>query len=104
MGILPKVAAAASLLLIGSCTFESPRHCERLSRSDALRMAQESKTGMLRRSTAEEAAKFASDKPVSVKIGSETNGYAADVTFRGRDGTTLIALIDDACHVDWTER
>ena len=59
---------------------------------------------MLQRSTQEYAANFAGSEPLFVKLGSETNGYAANVGFRGRDGTTLIALVEEDCYVGWTSR
>ena len=67
-------------------------------------MARDAKAGMLGRSTASYAANFQSDHPVFVRIGVETNGYAANVAFRGRDGALLIALIEGDCYVGWTQR
>jgi hypothetical protein len=60
------------------------------------------KAGMLSRSTAEYAANFASDEVVEVRTKAE--GYAAKVAFKGRDGRTLEALVEDDCYIGWTER
>jgi hypothetical protein len=59
---------------------------------------------MLRRSTDEYATNFDVDEADFVRIGTETNGYAANVGFKGRDGRTLIALIEADCYIGWTER
>lgn len=59
---------------------------------------------MLRRSTDEYATNFDVDEAAFVQVGTETNGYAANVGFKGRDGRTLIALIDADCYIGWTER
>lgn len=95
----PIVAAS---LFIASCGYG--RQCEILSRAQALEMAANEKAGMLRRSTHEYAANFESSDAVFVRIGAETNGYAANVGFRGRDGHTLIALIEADCYIGWTQR
>jgi len=50
----------------------------------------------------EEQLNYDSDQAV-VGPRSELHGYAAKVAFKGRDGRTLIALIDDDCYVGWTE-
>jgi hypothetical protein len=78
--------------------------CDLLTRSQALELAREQKAGMLQRSTREYAANFASDAPAFVKLGAETNGYVANVGFKGRDGQTLVALIEGDCYVGWTYR
>jgi hypothetical protein len=67
-------------------------------------MAADEKTGMLGRSTDEYAAHFQSSEAVFVRVGVETNGYAANVGFKGRDGRTLVALIEADCYIGWTER
>ena len=59
---------------------------------------------MLRRSRSDYAANYDSEKVTLVRIGAETNGYAANVGFEGKDGRMLIALIEADCYVGWTER
>jgi len=87
---------------IALATAACSNRCETLTRSEALEMATGAKAGMLRRSTAKEAANYRSDEPAFVRIGAETNGYAANVGFPGRDGTTLVALIEGDCYIGWT--
>ena len=93
-------AIAAAGLFAGSCG--EPRQCEPLTRADALQLAREAKSGMLRRSTDDYAANFATSDATFVRLGSETNGYAANVGFRGRDGRMLVALIEGDCYIGWT--
>ena len=65
-------------------------------------MALSEKAGMLGRSTEEESANFASNAILTVRL--RHNGYAAKVEFKGNDGRTLVALIEDDCYVGWTSR
>ena len=95
-------AIMAAGLLAAACG-GGPR-CDPLSRAEALRMAADEKSGMLRRSADDYAANFASSAPAFVRIGAETNGYAANVGFEGRDGRILIALIHADCIIGWTQR
>jgi len=67
-------------------------------------MAQDGKAEMLERSTTRYAANFKSNDPVFVRVGTKTNGYAANVGFKGRDGAILVALIEEDCYVGWTQR
>ena len=92
---------AASLAASACVGAES---CAQLTRAEALEMAKAQKAGMLRRSTKDYAANFAGDAPLFVKVGAATNGYAANVAFKGRDGAILIALIEEDCYVGWTQR
>jgi len=59
---------------------------------------------MLNRSTEEYRQNFARDEVTATRIGSEANGYAANVSFAGRDGRILVALVDEDCYVGWTYR
>jgi hypothetical protein len=34
----------------------------------------------------------------------DLNGYEAKVAFKGKDGRTLLALIEGDCYVGWTDR
>ena len=65
-------------------------------------MAKRGKAGMLSRSTAADATNFASDRVTQVLL--DDGGYPAKVAFRGRDGWSLIALIDTDCDIGWTGR
>lgn len=67
-------------------------------------MAANERVGMLQRSTHGYAANFENGEVVFVRVGAETNGYVANVGFNGRDGRTLIALIEADCYIGWTER
>ena len=78
--------------------------CKGISANEAIGMARDEMRGMLQRSTRDYQANYANDQAVAVRIGPQTNGYAANVEFRGRDGDTLIALIHDDCYTGWTER
>ena len=98
-----RVAIWMSAFLALSCARGGVQQCQSLTRASALGMAKEAKAGMLRRSTDAYARNFASDEPAFVKVGVETNGYAANVGFEGRDGTTLVALIEFDCYIGWTE-
>ena len=64
-------------------------------------MAVREKAGKLSRSAAGYAANFQSDEVAHVQT--NANGHAAKVTFLGKDGWTLVALIRDDCSVAWTE-
>ena len=63
-------------------------------------MAVDQKHRMLARSLPSDALNFASD----VALPAEGHGYAGVVGFKGKDGRTLIALIEEDCYVGWSER
>lgn len=92
----------AGSLLAASCGGDGDPQCEPLSPAEALRMAADAKSAMLRRSTDEFATNFDVGEADFVRIGTETNGYAANVGFKGRDGRTLVALIEADCYIGWT--
>ena len=100
MKVSRAAALIATVLHLGACS--GGKGCGSLNRANALRTAIAAKDAMLRRSTKAYASNFAADRPTFVKIGSETNGYVANVAFRGRDGKELIALIEEDCYVGWT--
>lgn len=75
--------------------------CDGLSRSQALQLALEQKRGMLGRSVRAERENFASDV---AEIVENDGGYVAKVSFRGKDGRTLVAPIEADCYVGWTLR
>lgn len=58
---------------------------------------------MLRRSTTAYASNFDIETAEFVRIDKETNGYVANVGFKGHDGRTLVALIHADCYIGWTE-
>lgn len=76
--------------------------CHGVSRQEAIEIAKDRKQDMLHRSRESERTNFTGAAVRFAKISAETNGYAANVAFKGRDGRTLIALIDDDCRVGWT--
>jgi hypothetical protein len=75
--------------------------CGTLTPAKAEAMAVREKAGKLSRSTAAYAANFESDEVVDVRTNAE--GYAATIAFMGKDGWTLVALVEDDCYVRWTE-
>lgn len=88
-------------LLTSSCSpVDSSTECKGLSKSKAVALAVKQKRGMLSRSVQTERDNFASD---DAKVASDNTGYVAKVGFKGRDGRTLIALIDEDCYVGWTK-
>jgi hypothetical protein len=84
--------------LVPACS--SPPSCQGISWQKAVELAKEQKQGMLSRSTAIYRDNFASD----TALPAEGHGYAGVVGFKGKDGRTLVGLIDDDCYVGWTER
>ncbi len=102
MSTIRLLVIVAAGVLAASCGGSS--QCERLGRAEALRMAASEKARMLAGSTDEYVANFESSDADFVRIGTETNGYAANVGFLGRDGRTLVALIEADCYIGWTER
>lgn len=99
-----KLFRAGAMVAVTFVVSGCGRSCDGLTRDEAFQIAREAKAGMLQRSTDEYAANFKSEEAVFVRVGSETNGYAANVGFEGRNGTTLIALIESDCYVGWTKR
>ena len=94
-----------ALALVSCCSACSPERtstqCKGLSPSNATSLAIERKNQMLARSAISYRANFASGAST---LATDLNGYVAKVYFRGRDGRTLIALIDEDCYVGWTQR
>lgn len=97
------VGIVAGSLLAATCGGEGDPQCESISRAEALRIAEDAKLVMLRRSTAAYASNFDIETAEFVRIDKETNGYVANVGFKGRDGRTLVALIHADCYIGWTE-
>ena len=88
-----------------SAGYSPPRHSSRIRTfsirpTEAARLALEQKLGMLSRSFRSEQDNFASN---SAEAFEDTTGYVAKVGFRGKDGRTLIALIDEDCYLGWTK-
>jgi len=54
---------------------------------------------MLGRSVQSERDNFADDV---AHVAQDSTGYVAKVGFKGKDGRTLVALIDEDCYVGWT--
>lgn len=72
-----------------------------MSDSQAIVLALEQKRGMLSRSTRSYQNNFASD---IATVAEDSANYVAKVGFKGKDGRTLIGLIDEDCYVGWTYR
>lgn len=71
-----------------------------MSQSKAVALAIEQKRRMLGRSVRSERDNFATDVP---RVAEDNTGYVAKIGFKGKDGRTLIALIDEDCYVGWTK-
>lgn len=86
--------------LASACSPPAPfTQCKSISRPKAVGLAVEQKRGMLSRSVRSEQDNFASD---AATVAEDPTGYAAKVSFRGKDGRALIGLIDEDCYVGWT--
>lgn len=72
-----------------------------MSRSQAVELALEQKHQLMTRSTRSYQDNFTSDIASAAE---DSAGYVAKVGFKGKDGRTLIGLIDEDCNVGWTER
>jgi hypothetical protein len=84
-----------------SCAQATPSNdCEGMSRSKAIELARADKRRMLSRSLPSEQKIYAGD----IMAPAEGHGYAGVIGFRGTDGTTLVALIDDDCYVSWSQQ
>ena len=75
--------------------------CVTLTPAKAEVIAVREKAGKLSRSPAAYATNFESDEVVDVRTNVE--GHAAKITFMGKDGWTLVALVRGDCNVAWTE-
>lgn len=94
---LPVIACAA---VASACSPTAPStECKGLSPSHAVALAVEQKRGMLGRSVQSERDNFADDV---AHVAQDSTGYVAKVGFKGKDGRTLVALIDEDCYVGWT--
>jgi hypothetical protein len=82
-------------------TFGTSTKCKGMSRSQVVALALEQKRGMLSRSARPEQDNFASN---TATVADDSTGYVAKVGFKGKDGRTLVGLIDEDCYVGWTYR
>lgn len=73
--------------------------CKGISQSQAVALAIKQKRGMLGRSVQSYRDNFAAD---DADVARDSTGYVAKVGFKGKDGTILVALIDEDCYVGWT--
>jgi hypothetical protein len=88
--------------IVSACSPNTPStKCKGLSRSQAVELAIEQKRGMLSRSVQSYRDNFAADV---ADVDEENTGYVAKVGFKGKDGKTLVALIEEDCSVGWTKR
>jgi len=87
--------------VLAGCGKPQAESCASISASLAQDMARHAKSGMLSRSREADQRTFVSDKVEDVRTDAE--GYAAKVTFAGIGGAQLTALIEDDCHIGWTE-
>jgi len=72
-----------------------------MSGSQAVELALKQKRGMLSRSTRSYRDNFSSD---IATVAEDSTGYVAKVGFKGKDGRTLIGLVEADCYVGWTYR
>lgn len=75
--------------------------CKDLSPAQSVALAVEQKKGMLSRSTKEYRENFSSD---AAWLADDSTGWVAKVNFKGNNGVTLIAMIDEDCYISWSER
>lgn len=96
----PRVPVIAAFAGIGTaCSPAAPStECKGLPQSKAVALAVEHKQSMLERSVRSERDNFATDVP---EVAKDSTSYVAKVRFKGIDGRTLIALIDEDCYAGW---
>lgn len=105
---MPGFRFLAVLAAVGISAFliwdavDSEDRCASLTSAEAVAMATEAKRAMLGRSTEAYRANYASDAVVAVELPPLANGYAAKVIYRGRDGGSLMTLIENDCYIGWT--
>ncbi|MFO6447424.1 hypothetical protein ACLBKU_09805 [Erythrobacter sp. NE805] len=100
--LIDRVLTSVLLLSFGiACAPSSDATmCKGWSNSQYIDLARKQKKGMLSRSVKAEETNFASDEAT---VADDPTGYAAKVSFQGKDGRSLIALIDEDCYVGWTK-
>lgn len=87
-------------MVASACSPTAPAtECKDLLQSHAIALAVEQKRGMLGRSVQSERDNFADDV---AHVAQDSTGCVAKVGFKGEDGRTLGALIDEDCYVGWT--
>ncbi|OAN66522.1 hypothetical protein [Sphingomonas sp. TDK1] len=89
---------SAALGLAG-CAAASSTECKSISKEKAVELAREQKRGMLSRAFRSRQENFASDTAI---LAGDRAGYAAKVSFKGKDGQELVGLIGEDCYVGWT--
>ena len=94
---MTRILAVLLALLLAACGADE---CKVAQVSDAEDLALREKARMLARSTDDYAVNFASNDIIETRM--NDNGYVAKVSFRGKDGSTLMALIEGDCYVGWT--
>lgn len=97
---LKSCAVVGAALWLGACQEAPNLSCASLSRDQAIAMASRAKRGMLSRSVSAEGINYGRSMPAEVLL--DDNGYAAKVGYQGKDGSMLVALIEDDCYVGWT--
>jgi hypothetical protein len=75
--------------------------CKDLSSAQSVALAVEQKRGMLSRSTTAYRDNFSSD---AARLADDSTGWVAKVYFNGKDGRTLVAMVDEDCYVSWSAR
>lgn len=98
-----------SLIVIASagplhgCAKPPSNECAAITREQAISLADAAKRHMLSRSVPSVQQNFAASS-AWVEALNDGRGFGAQVAYRGKDGTTRIALIHEDCYVGWTER
>lgn len=86
-------------IIVSGCSQNA--NCRNLTPAQSVSLAIEQKGQMLERSTQAYRRNFASDV---ARLAGDSTGWVAKVYFEGKDGRTLIAMIDTDCYVSWSER
>jgi len=91
----------SAALGVASCAVAPAIECKSISKYRAVALAREQKREMLSRAVRSQQENFASD---TATVAKDPTGYAAKVSFKGKDGRALVGLIDGNCSVGWTMR
>jgi hypothetical protein len=96
-------SAILSLALLGvsSCAQPVSDACSAITREQAIRIADDARRGFLSRSTRAVQANYAASA-ARIAAMNDGRGYGAQVSYTGKDGQTLTALIHEGCYVGWT--
>jgi hypothetical protein len=107
-GILVRTVAILGIVIasvgaLHGCAQPPSNECAAITHEEAVSVADVAKQHMLSRSRLSVQQNFATSS-AWVDALNDGRGFGAQVAYRGKDGTTLVALIHEDCYVGWTER